>query len=153
MNLMAIKKNAIANIEYQRKLADSGEDFSTEVIMDAERKIRLVDEIVPQITTEEWSRINQGVPGIDRNMEDCKDIKDKYGLSWNELKMIRFQNAGKTTEAQKRAQKKYDEANKDKFRMIHLKLNRETDADIIEKLESMDSIQGYIKQLIRADIR
>ena len=57
-----------------------------------------------------------------------------------------------TTEAQKRAQKKYDEASKDKWRMIHLKLNRETDADIIEKLEQADSIQGYIKSLIRADI-
>lgn len=56
-----------------------------------------------------------------------------------------------TTEAQKRAQKKYDEANKDKWRMIHLKLNRETDADIIEKLEKSDNIQGYIKELIRAD--
>ena len=58
-----------------------------------------------------------------------------------------------TTEAQKRAQKKYDEANKDKWRMIHLKLNRETDADIIEKLESVDGIQTYIKALIRADIK
>lgn len=57
-----------------------------------------------------------------------------------------------TTEAQKRAQKKYDEANKDKFRMIHLKLNRETDAEIIEKLEQVPSIQGYIKDLIRADL-
>lgn len=57
------------------------------------------------------------------------------------------------TEAQKKAQKKYDEANKDKFRMIHLKLNRDTDIDIIKKLESMESIQGYIKQLIRADIQ
>ena len=56
------------------------------------------------------------------------------------------------TEAQKKAQKKYDEANKDKFRMIHLKLNRDTDAEIIKKLESIDSIQGYIKELIRADI-
>lgn len=56
-----------------------------------------------------------------------------------------------TTEAQKRAQKKYDEANKDKYRMIHLKLNRETDADIIEKLERSENIQGYIKGLIRAD--
>ena len=56
------------------------------------------------------------------------------------------------TEAQKRAQKRYDEANKDKFRMIHLKLNRETDADIIEKLEQSENIQGYIKELIRADI-
>ena len=57
-----------------------------------------------------------------------------------------------TTEAQKRAQKRYDEANKDKWRMIHLKLNRETDADIIEKLENSQNIQGYIKDLIRADI-
>ena len=57
-----------------------------------------------------------------------------------------------TTEAQKRAQKRYDEANKDKFRMIHLKLNRETDSDIIEKLEQRENIQGYIKDLIRADI-
>lgn len=57
-----------------------------------------------------------------------------------------------TTEAQKRAQKRYDEANKDKFRMIHLKLNRETDSDIIEKLEQSENIQGYIKELIRADI-
>lgn len=57
-----------------------------------------------------------------------------------------------TTEAQKRAQKKYDEANKDKWRMIHLKLNKETDADIIEKLESVEGIQTYIKQLIRADL-
>lgn len=57
-----------------------------------------------------------------------------------------------TTEAQKRAQKKYDEANKDNFRFIHLKLNRETDADIIQKLESVDGIQTYIKKLIRADL-
>ena len=57
-----------------------------------------------------------------------------------------------TTEAQKRAQKKYDEASRDKWRMIHLKLNREADADIIDKLESVDNIQGYIKKLIRADI-
>ena len=56
-----------------------------------------------------------------------------------------------TTEAQKRAQKKYDEASRDKWRMIHLKLNRETDADIIEKLENSQNIQGYIKELIRKD--
>lgn len=58
-----------------------------------------------------------------------------------------------TTDAQKRAQKRYDEANKDKFRMIHLKLNRETDADIIEKLESEGSMNGYIKKLIRKDMK
>lgn len=56
------------------------------------------------------------------------------------------------TEAQKKAQKRYDEANKDKFRMIHLKLNKDSDADVIEKLESVNNMQGYIKELIRADI-
>lgn len=56
------------------------------------------------------------------------------------------------TEAQKRAQKKYDEATKDKRRFVYLKLNKETDADIIQKLDEVDNIQGYIKSLIRADM-
>ena len=53
------------------------------------------------------------------------------------------------TEAQKRAIKKYDAANAVRF---GLKLNRGTDADIIAKLESVQSKQGYIKELIRRDI-
>lgn len=57
-----------------------------------------------------------------------------------------------TTEAQKRAQKKYDEKRTEKFRMVMLKLNRETDSDILEKLESQSSMQGYIKNLIRRDL-
>lgn len=57
------------------------------------------------------------------------------------------------TEAQKRAQKKYDDANRDKFKFIQLKLNRETDADVVEKLEKVSSMQGYIKQLIREDLK
>lgn len=56
------------------------------------------------------------------------------------------------SEAQKKAQKRYDEANKNKWRMIHLKLNKETDADIIYRLDNMPSIQGYIKELVRKDI-
>lgn len=56
------------------------------------------------------------------------------------------------TEAQKRAQKKYDEANKDKWRMVHLKLNKETDKEIINRLEESGNIQGYIKNLILKDI-
>ena len=34
----------------------------------------------------------------------------------------------------------------------HLKLNKGTDSEIIEKLESVDSVQGYIKEMIRKDI-
>ena len=38
-------------------------------------------------------------------------------------------------------------------RRYSLKLHRENDKDVIRKLDSVDSIQGYIKRLIRADIR
>lgn len=57
-----------------------------------------------------------------------------------------------SSEAQRQAQKKYDKANRDKFRIVNLKLNRETDKDILAKIESVDNIQGYIKDLIRADL-
>lgn len=36
--------------------------------------------------------------------------------------------------------------------MVTMKLNKNQDAEIIAKLESVDSKQGYIKQLIKADI-
>ena len=55
----------------------------------------------------------------------------------------------KLTDAKREAIKRYDAAN---TRQIHLKLNCNTDADILEHLEKQDSIQGYIKRLIREDM-
>lgn len=55
----------------------------------------------------------------------------------------------KTSEAQRRAAAKYDSANAVR---MSLKLNAKTDADILGKLASVESKQGYIKALIRADI-
>ena len=46
-------------------------------------------------------------------------------------------------------QRKYDETHTRTFR---IKLNLVIDHDIIEKLTAQPSMQGYIKQLIRADI-
>lgn len=57
------------------------------------------------------------------------------------------------TDAQKRAQKKYDESHKDQWRMVHLKLNKEADKAIIDRLEASGNIQGYIKKLIAEDIK
>ena len=54
-----------------------------------------------------------------------------------------------TTEAQKRAVRKYDAAN---TKQIHLKLNLTTDKDILDWLAQQESIQGYIKELIRQDM-
>lgn len=53
------------------------------------------------------------------------------------------------TEAQIKAQAKYDAEN---TRQVHLKLNRRIDGDVLEKLDSVPSKQGYIKELIRADL-
>lgn len=53
------------------------------------------------------------------------------------------------TEAQIKAQKKYDAEN---TRQVHLKLNRRTDSDVLEKLDNVPSKQGYIKDLVRADL-
>lgn len=53
------------------------------------------------------------------------------------------------TEAQRRATRKYDEAH---TKQIHLKLNTRTDAEILQKLEQVGNIQGYIKALILKDI-
>lgn len=55
-----------------------------------------------------------------------------------------------TTEAQARATKKYQAKN---TKMMTIRLNLNTDADIIAKLESVESKQGYIKELIRKDMR
>ena len=47
------------------------------------------------------------------------------------------------------ASKQYDKENTVRF---SLKLNINTDADIISRLDSVDNKQGYIKQLITEDI-
>lgn len=55
----------------------------------------------------------------------------------------------KTTEAQKKANAKYDKENTTK-KMI--KLNKNTDADIIQYLNTLPNFQGEIKRLIRREI-
>ena len=45
-----------------------------------------------------------------------------------------------------------DRYNKAKTITVLLRLNKSTDADIIERLEQAENKTGYIKSLIRADI-
>lgn len=54
-----------------------------------------------------------------------------------------------TTEAAKAAKAKYD-ARTAKY--ISLKLNRNTDRDIIDQLEDQENVQAYLKRLIREDM-
>ena len=64
-----------------------------------------------------------------------------------EVKMKK--KTGETEVVKYASQQKYDKTNTTQIRM---KLNVKTDADILEKLESVGNKQGYIKTLIRADI-
>ena len=52
----------------------------------------------------------------------------------------------KITEAQKRATMKYEKAN---IRRIVLKLNKNTDQDIITFLDAQKSVNGEIKRILR----
>lgn len=54
------------------------------------------------------------------------------------------------TKAQVRASDKYD---KEHTRSVLLKLNLVNDADILERLDAAGNKQGYIKELVRKDIR
>ena len=54
------------------------------------------------------------------------------------------------TPAEKRAKAKYDENN---TIQVKLKLNIKTDKDILEALERSGNKQGYIKELIRKDLK
>ena len=48
------------------------------------------------------------------------------------------------------AQERYDKNNTVQIKM---KLNKKTDKDILDKLNSVPNKQGYIKQLIRQDMK
>ena len=54
------------------------------------------------------------------------------------------------TEAQKKATAKYDKNN---TRIYSLKLNTNTDKEIIEVLDNTGNVQGFIKGLIREYIQ
>lgn len=53
------------------------------------------------------------------------------------------------SEAQKRASRKYRDA---KGKQFNITLSKEYDADILARLDEVPNKQGYIKELIRADI-
>ena len=55
-------------------------------------------------------------------------------------------------EAEERKEDPQARYDKRMTKIITMKLNKGTDADILAKLESIGNVQGYIKQLIRDDL-
>ena len=56
----------------------------------------------------------------------------------------------KTTQAQKRASQKYEKAN---IRRYVLKVNKNTEGDIIAFLDGLKSFNGEIKRMIREEMK
>ena len=54
-----------------------------------------------------------------------------------------------TTKAQREANARYDRAN---TRQVSIKLNVNTDSDILAQLSAQPSVQGYLKRLVREDM-
>lgn len=74
--------------------------------------------------------------------EDKKDLIQVDGRTY-------VRKVYEARQAKAKASEKYDKAN---TKQVKMKLNLNTDADIIEKLDSVGNVQGYIKELIRKDI-
>ena len=59
------------------------------------------------------------------------------------------QTSEKLSDAKRRTNMDYDKHN---TKLVGMKLNRKTDADILAFLEQKENIQGYLKELIRKDM-
>ncbi len=80
---------------------------------------------------------------------DTRNTMNAYVLAQNlcDVRQIKWVSGiNKATERQAR----YDRENTTR---VVLKLNNKTDADILEKLQQVDNKQGYIKELIRKDLK
>ena len=83
-----IRKSAQSNIDHQKKLADQGKDFSAGAIIENERLRDKVALVAEQLTDSERSRIKDAYKSPSGDMTSLKDIKQKYDISWSELKII-----------------------------------------------------------------
>lgn len=73
--------------------------------------------------------------------QNAVDRGRPYGVYYHQ----RGDNMNKESERTKRYQDKA-------IRRFSVKVNRYTEEDILERLEEQESIQGYVKRLIREDI-
>lgn len=56
-------------------------------VLNARRMLEIAD-IAESMSDQEWERIHQ-VPVYMNDMRVCRDIKERYALSWNELRALR----------------------------------------------------------------
>lgn len=85
MSREAIKRNAQGNIEYQTRLARAGKDFSAGSFVDSERMLKVAE---IEFTLEEREQLKAMALHPNPDWHQAKAIKEKYQISWNELKTL-----------------------------------------------------------------
>ena len=89
---------------------------------------------------------------LDRKTKDLFPVYETL-LEKEYVKPVRT-NQKTRKQIQKIEKSKYDmDYAKDNIKQVKFTLNKNTDADIIEHLDRVENKQGYIKNLIRADIK
>lgn len=85
MSRKAIKRNAQSDIEYQTRLARAGKDFSAVDIIKSERMLKVAE---IEFTPEEREQLKAMALHPNPDWHQAKGIKEKYQISWNELKTL-----------------------------------------------------------------
>ena len=85
MSREAIKRNAQGDIEYQTRLAKAGKDFSAWSIVESERMLKVAE---IEFTPEEREQLKALALHPNPDWHQAKAIKEKYQVSWNELKTL-----------------------------------------------------------------
>lgn len=85
MNRKAMIENAQSSIRYQEELAKAGKDFSTAEVMQTERMIEVAWIRFERSEREQLKSLAM-LPNPD--WKTVKGIKEKYSLSWTELKAL-----------------------------------------------------------------
>ena len=98
----------------------------------------------------EWYESSQGVKLISKTKDlfpTINVIADKH-IDVNNLREDDILN--KTTIAMRKAISKYDEKN---TKQVKLKLNINYDQDILDYLSQLENVQGFLKDIIRKEIK
>lgn len=85
MSREAIKRNAQGNIEYQTRLAREGKDFNAGSIVESERMLKVAE---IEFTQEEREQLKEMALHPNPDWNQAKAIKEKYEISWNEMKTL-----------------------------------------------------------------
>lgn len=126
---------------------DGAEDILTDCEWDDDLEVYTTDNVQDVIDyLDDWKNYlaEVGLGGIDQEL-----IAEEKANLGERVAFVDEIEPPKRSEALCKAQAKYD----GRQRKIMIRLDEQADADLIAKIEAQPSMQAYIKQLIREDLK